>query len=85
MAIRSRLVYEWANVHRRRPIALRRALLNWNQLQLARAANIGSATLKRFEVGLRTPIPNNMAAIRKVLEYAGIKFIDRGKSGGPGG
>jgi hypothetical protein len=25
----------------------------------------------RFEVGLRTPIPNNMAAIRKVLEDAG--------------
>jgi hypothetical protein len=49
-------------------------------LKLARAANIG----KRFEVGRQNPIPNNMAAIRKVLEEAGIKFIDRGKSGGPG-
>jgi hypothetical protein len=28
--------------------------------------------------------PNNMVAIRKVLEDAGIKFIDRGKGGGPG-
>jgi hypothetical protein len=61
-----------------------RALLNWNQLELAHAANIGTATLKRFEVGLRIPIPNNMAAIQKVLEEAGIKFIDRNKSGGPG-
>jgi len=25
-----------------------------------------------------------MVAIRKVLEDAGIKFIDRGKGGGPG-
>jgi transcriptional regulator with XRE-family HTH domain len=56
-----------------------RALLGWNQLELARAANIGTATLKRFEVGLRTPIPNNLVAIRKVLENAGVKFIDRGK------
>jgi hypothetical protein len=55
-----------------------------NQLELAHAANIGTATLKRFEVGHRVPIPNNLAAIRKVLEDAGVRFIARGKSGGPG-
>ena len=46
--------------------------------------NLEIARGRELKVGLRTPIPNNMAAIRKVLEDAGIKFIDRGKGGGPG-
>jgi transcriptional regulator with XRE-family HTH domain len=61
-----------------------RALLDWTQPDLAKAAHIALATVKRFERGLRTPIPNNLAAIRLALESAGVKFIDRGKSGGPG-
>ncbi len=52
-----------------------RALIDWTQPDLASAAGIALATLKRFEVGLRTPIPNNMAAIRRALEDAGVEFI----------
>jgi transcriptional regulator with XRE-family HTH domain len=52
-----------------------RGLLNWSQNQLADAANIGRATIRRFEAGRRTPIPNNLAAIRRALEDAGVEFI----------
>jgi transcriptional regulator with XRE-family HTH domain len=52
-----------------------RGLLNWNQNQLADAADIGRATIRRFEAGRRTPIPNNLAAIRRALEDAGVEFI----------
>ena len=52
-----------------------RALIDWTQPDLASAAGIALATLKRFERGLRTPIPNNMAAIRRALETAGVEFI----------
>jgi hypothetical protein len=37
-----------------------------------------------FETCRRLPIQNNLAAIRKALENAGVKFIDAGKGGGPG-
>lgn len=37
-----------------------------------------------FENCRRLPIQNNLAAIRKALENAGVKFIDAGKGGGPG-
>ena len=61
-----------------------RALINMNQLELAHAANLGTATVKRFEVGLRTLIPNNMKAVIQALEEAGIEFIPRTKTKGPG-
>jgi transcriptional regulator with XRE-family HTH domain len=51
-----------------------RGLLNWSQNQLADAANIGRATIRRFEAGRRT-FPNNLAAIRDALEDAGVEFI----------
>jgi DNA-binding XRE family transcriptional regulator len=40
-----------------------RALLDWTQPDLAKAAGIALATLKRFEKGNRTPIPVVRAAI----------------------
>ena len=39
------------------------------------AADIGRATIRRFEAGRRTPIPNNLAAIRRALEDGGVEFI----------
>jgi transcriptional regulator with XRE-family HTH domain len=52
-----------------------RGLLGWNQNQLADAAHIGSATIRRFEAGRRVPVYNNLMAIRRALEDAGVEFI----------
>jgi transcriptional regulator with XRE-family HTH domain len=56
-----------------------RGLLNWNQNQLAEAAHIGGATIRRFEAGRRTPVYNNLMAIRRALEDAGVVFENDGK------
>jgi transcriptional regulator with XRE-family HTH domain len=61
-----------------------RGLLEWTQERLAAAAKVGLSTVRDFETKRSLPRPNNLAAIRKALEAAGIKFIDRNKSGGPG-
>jgi DNA-binding XRE family transcriptional regulator len=56
-----------------------RALLDWTQPDLAKAAGIALATLKRFEKGHRTPIPVVRAAIFAALEKAGVEFHHDGK------
>ena len=53
-----------------------RAWLDWTQQELARRAGIGISTVRDFEKGERTPIPNNLAAIVRALETGGIEFID---------
>src|SRR5713226_4478819 len=55
-----------------------RALLAWSQQDLARKASVGSSTIADFERGQRTPVVNNIAAIRKALEDAGITFLAGG-------
>jgi transcriptional regulator with XRE-family HTH domain len=52
-----------------------RSLLDWTQADLAAAAKIALPTVKRYETGVRTPIPAIMAAIRRALEAAGVEFI----------
>jgi transcriptional regulator with XRE-family HTH domain len=52
-----------------------RALLEWSQTDLAAAAEIALPTVKRFETGVRTPIPVVKAAIVRALEDAGVEFI----------
>ncbi len=52
-----------------------RALINWSQPQLAEASGTGVSTIRDFETGKRTPIANNIAAIRAALEGAGITFL----------
>ena len=54
----------------------------WTQQDSAKAAGIALATLKRFETGLRTPIPVVKAAIVRALEDAGIEFYNDGKRTG---
>jgi hypothetical protein len=50
-------------------------LLEWSQTDLATAAEIALPTVKRFETGVRTPIPVVKAAIVRALEDAGVEFI----------
>jgi transcriptional regulator with XRE-family HTH domain len=56
-----------------------RALLDWTQPDLANAAGIALATLKRFEKGYRVPTDENLAKMFRVLKRAGVQFDDRGK------
>lgn len=60
-----------------------RALVNWSQADLAKAAGISRATLAEFEANKRVPIPNNLDAIQRALETAGVIFIE-GDDEGPG-
>ena len=53
------------------------------QAQLAEASNVSLRSIIHFEKGERTPVPNNLAAIRAALEAEGVEFIDE-NGGGPG-
>lgn len=48
--------------------------LAWTQADLAEKARVGLSTVKDYESGKRTPIANNLDAIRKALEDGGITF-----------
>ncbi|WP_202205796.1 helix-turn-helix domain-containing protein [Acetobacter persici] len=58
-----------------------RALIEWSQEALSSAANVSRHTVKDFERGVRTPYPNNLAAIRSALEAAGVEFIPENGGG----
>lgn len=60
-----------------------RALIGLSQGELAHQANVARATVADFERGTRVPHPNNLAAIRRALEAAGVDFIQE-DGGGPG-
>lgn len=53
-----------------------RALLDWTQEDLAKAAHLGLSTIRDFEKGRRTPTHNNLLGIKIALESAGIIFIE---------
>ena len=54
-----------------------------NQTQLAEASNVSLRSIVYFERGERTPVPNNLAAIKSALEKAGVEFLPS-DNGGPG-
>ncbi len=58
-----------------------RGLLDWNQAELAEAANVGLNTLRNFEAGKSAPMANNLGAIEAALEAAGIQFIPENGGG----
>lgn len=58
-----------------------RGLIGWSQAQLSEASKVSPASIANFESGKRTPIANNLGAIRTALESAGIIFIDENGEG----
>jgi hypothetical protein len=62
-----------------------RALIRWSALQLANATAVGVTTIRRAELtASQTKLTRvNDQAIRRVLEAAGVEFIDE-NGGGPG-
>jgi hypothetical protein len=62
-----------------------RALIRWNAEQLAEQSAVGVTTIRRAELtASETKLTRvNDQAIRRVLEAAGVEFIDA-DGGGPG-
>jgi transcriptional regulator with XRE-family HTH domain len=58
-----------------------RGLLDWSQAELAARSNLSESTIRDFEKGRRVPSINNLAAIRRALEAAGVEFIDGDQPG----
>ena len=55
--------------------------LAWTQAELADRAKVGLSTVKDYESGKRTPIANNLEAMKRALEDGGISFDAGGISG----
>lgn len=60
-----------------------RALLGWNQRELAEKAKVAASTVADFERGRHTPVPNNLEALRAVLGEGGISLLPGGAVIGP--
>lgn len=63
-----------------------RALLDWSQFDLAKAASVGNATIRNFEAGRSMPQVGTMYQLECALEEAGVVFLRAGEdaAGGPG-
>ncbi len=69
-----------------RQIAAARELLGIDQKELAGMAGVSTPTLRRFELsdGIPGGILNNLLAVQRALEEAGVIFVSAGKDGGAG-
>jgi transcriptional regulator with XRE-family HTH domain len=60
-----------------------RALIRWNQDQLAEASQVGVAAIRVFEAEQSSPRRVTLAALQSALEAAGVIFI-ASNGDGPG-
>lgn len=51
-----------------------RAWLDWSQDDFAKKAGVSLSTVRDFEKGKRNPIANNLLAMQRALEDAGIRL-----------
>ena len=54
-----------------------RGWLDWNQKDLADRARVSMSTIRDFESGKRTPIANNIDALRRAIHAAGVRVVFR--------
>ena len=52
-----------------------RGWLDWTQQHLASQAKVSLSTVRDFENGKRTPIANNLEALRRAIDAAGIQLV----------
>ena len=52
-----------------------RGWLGWSQAELAKRATVSLRTVQGFEKGEKAPIPNNVAAMRRAIEAAGVRLV----------
>lgn len=62
-----------------------RGLVGLSQEQVAAAAKVGASTVRNFEAARSVPIANNLDAIQRALEAAGVEFLAEGSVPEPGG
>ena len=54
-----------------------RGWLDWSQDDLAKRAHVSLSTVRDFEKGRRTPIANNLDALRRAINAAGVQLVVR--------
>jgi transcriptional regulator with XRE-family HTH domain len=62
-----------------------RGLVDMTQAEVASASGLGVSTVRNFEAGRSVPIVNNLAAMQRTLEAAGVLFLSEGDDAPPGG
>ncbi|MCG8504303.1 MAG: helix-turn-helix domain-containing protein [Sphingomonadales bacterium] len=58
-----------------------RALLKWNQQDLADRSEVAVSTIKKFETETTAPHNSTLKLLRQTFEAQGIEFIDEGSGG----
>ena len=58
-----------------------RGILDWPQTELAQRSNLSESTIRDFEKGRRVPSVNNLAAVQRAFEAAGVEFIPENGGG----
>jgi ribosome-binding protein aMBF1 (putative translation factor) len=52
-----------------------RGWFGWSQKELAARANVSVRTVQAFEKGEIIPLRNNIAAMRRAIEAAGVRLV----------